>query len=177
MNPVHLTQPPHREAVSIQHGRGAEENIPYFPEGNVAAPPFMVVSPLTVDERPNIPINAATAEWITPRSSRDQGVGVPPFKAWPRQFHSEAYSFDGMYILPQEDQIGPVQIPADPRAWQQLALVAAGQRQRPEVAGWSAPTYGEQYEQPVAQYSLGSGIAQIQDPATVALAIGWGYVG
>jgi hypothetical protein len=163
MNPAHLTRPvATREPVSAasQH-----PDVPYFPEGGVAAPPFMLVSPLTKESgngQANELVGPATAEWIQLSASHEQGVGVPPFKRWPRQFHTEAYSFDRLYVMPHPDQVGPINDTL---------------RNRPEKAGWSVPKYGEQYQQPVAGGSMGTGPMNIRDPSTVALAIGWGYIG
>ena len=139
--------------------------VPYFPEGGVAAPPDMVVSPRTMtpgNGQANELVGPATADWVTLKSSAEQGVGVPPFKRWPRQFHTEAYHFDSLVLMPLPDQVGPIND----------ALI-----NRPAKSGWSKPRYGEQYEQPVAAAGMGTGVANIRDPATVAYAVGWGYIG
>lgn len=140
---------------------------PYFPEGGVAAPPFMIVNPLShgPDSFPgngtaNQLTGPATAEWIRLRDSHEQGVGVPGFKAWPRQFHTEAFNFNSIDVMPFPDQLGPPPIPT----------------QRPVRSGWSAPKYSEQYEQQTSSYSIAD-LMQTSDPASQAFAIGWGYVG
>lgn len=163
MHAAHLLTPiATRETVTVQHGRGSPEGVPYFPEGGVAAPPDMIVSPLTSQWLPNVAVGPPTVEFIQQRQSEEQGIGVPRFKAWPRQQHSEAYNFDTLAILPQQDQVGPIND----------ILI-----NRPEKAGWSAPYSQYQYEQPVSTYGLGSGVSQLRDPATLAYAVGWGYVG
>jgi hypothetical protein len=163
MNPAHLTRPvATRENASVA---SRHQQAPYFPEGGVAAPPFMIVSPLTKEPgngQANELVGPATAEWVQLSASHEQGVGVPPFKRWPRQFHTEAYSFDRLYTMPFPDQVGPINDTL---------------RNRPEKAGWSVPKNSEQYEQPIAAGGMGTGIMNIRDPATVALAVGWGYVG
>ena len=140
---------------------------PYFPEGGVAAPPFMIVNPVShgPDSFPgngtvNQLVGPATAEWKEVRDSHFQGQGVPPFKRWPRQFHSEAYNFDSLAIMPFPDQLGPPPIPT----------------QRPMHVGWSTPKYAEQYQDSVAEHSIAD-LMQTNDPASLAFAIGWGYVG
>lgn len=140
---------------------------PYFPEGGVAAPPFMVVNPLShgPDTFPgngtaNQLLGPAVAEWIQVRDSKEQGVGVPGFKRWPRQFHSEAYNFSSLGIMPFPDQLGPPPLPT----------------QRPVKQGWSVPKFSEQYEQSVGAHSLAD-LMQTADPASQAFALGWGYVG
>lgn len=137
---------------------------PYFPNGAVATPPDMIVSPVSHSPgngQTNELVGPATAEWVTPRQSHEQGIGVPPFKQWARQFHAATFNLDTLAIMPQADQVGPIN---------NLLI------NRPHKTGWSAPSYGEQYEQPVAQYGVG-GIANLRDPATVAYALGWGYIG
>jgi len=176
MHAVHLNHTsPVREQPSVA---SRSDLAPYFPEGGVAAPPFMIVSPVSHSDgsfpgngTPNDLVGPAAADWVVLRASDEQGVGVPAFKRWPRQFHSETYDLSSMAIMPLPDQVGP--IPSGPG--EQLLVKNAGQR--PEVAGWSAPVYGEQYEQPIAAAGLGSGVANLADPATVAYAIGWGYIG
>lgn len=140
---------------------------PYFPEGGVAAPPFMIVNPLSHDDdsfpgngTANQLLGPADARWIRVRDSDEQGVGVPRFKAWPRQFHTEAFNFTSLDIMPFPDQLGPPPVPT----------------QRPMKAGWSAPKFGEQYQQNTGAYSMQE-LAQTADPASIAFAIGWGYVG
>lgn len=140
---------------------------PYFPEGGVAAPPFMIVNPVSHSQGSfpgngtfNDLLGPVSAEWIEIRDSHEQGVGVPAFKAWPRQFHSEAYNFSTLSIMPFPDQLGPLPIPT----------------QRPVKQGWSVPKYGEQYQQSTAEHSIAD-LMQTADPASVAFAIGWGYVG
>ena len=140
---------------------------PYFPEGGVAAPPFMIVNPLSHGDEsfpgngtPNQLLGPAVAEWIEVRDSKEQGVGVPKFKRWPRQFHSEAYNFSTLGIMPFPDQLGPPPLPT----------------QRPVKVGWSVPKYSEQYERSVGAHSL-QDLAQTADPASIAFALGWGYVG
>ena len=170
MNPALLEHPTAaRHPVTVEHGH--DPRVPYFPEGGVAAPPDMVVSPRTISPGNGQPNELAglpaSVEWVRIRDSHEQGVGVPPFKRWPRQFHSEAYNFDSLYILPHEDQVGP--IPEE--------LV-----NRPVKAGWSVPRFYEQYRGlgagPVdAGNTAGGGVANLQDPASIAYAIGWGYVG
>jgi hypothetical protein len=166
VNPAHLTRPTGVRAqpsVASQH-----PDVPYFPNGGVAAPPNMIVSPLShgPDSFPgngsaNELVGPADARWIQLRASDEQGVGVPPFKRWPSQFHSEAYNFNSLDIMPLPDQIGAM--PFDTV-------------NRPSKAGWSVPTNSEQYEQPIASGSMGTGVANLQDPASVAYAIGWGYL-
>jgi hypothetical protein len=139
---------------------------PWFPEGGVAAPDGMVVSPLTKDVangQPNQLVGPATAEWVVLRDSHVQGQGVPSFKQWPRQFHSEAYNFNQQDFMPFPDQVGPI--------------LLAEQNAKAEVQGWSVPKYYEQYQENVADSSLGTGVVNTSDPSSVALAIGWGYVG
>ncbi|HET7047872.1 MAG TPA: hypothetical protein VFI54_06330 [Solirubrobacteraceae bacterium] len=177
MNPaLHHSRPiKDRETAGVD---SQHPDVPYFPNGGVAAPPFMIVSPLSHSPgtapgngSANELVGPATAEWVKIRSSDSQGVGVPPFKRWPRQFHTEAYNFDSLAIMPLPDQVGP--IPAG--VGNQLAAVnSVGQRS--EKAGWSTPKYGEQYEQPIGQYGLAS-LMQTNDPASQAFAIGWGFVG
>ena len=141
---------------------------PWFPEGGVAAPPFMVVNPLSHGEdtfpgngTPNQLVNSATAEWTVLRASHEQGVGVDPNRRWPRQFHTEAYNFGSLDVMPFPDQIGPMYL---------------SNLNRTEKAGWSVPKYGEQYQQSAAQTSM-QDLMQTTDPASLAFAIGWGYVG
>jgi hypothetical protein len=141
---------------------------PYFPEGGVAAPPFMVVNPLShgPDSFPgngsaNQLTGPASAEWIKPRASHEQGYGVDPNRRWPRQFHSEAYNFGSLDVMPFPDQVGPVYL---------------ANLNRPEKAGWSVPKYGEQYHESTAQLSIND-LMQTRDPASLAFALGWGYVG
>lgn len=141
--------------------------VPYFPEGGVAAPPFMIVNPLSHGDEsfpgngtPNQLLGPAVAEWIQIRDSKEQGVGVPQFKRWPRQFHSEAFYFGSLDVMPFPDQLGPPPIPT----------------QRTVKQGWSVPKNSEQYEQSVGQQALGD-LMQTNDPASQAFAIGWGYVG
>lgn len=166
MNPTKLTHTTAtREPVTTHHGHS--QHVPYFPEGGVAAPPEMIVSPLTkspgngqTNELFNLP---ATVEWVRLYQSHEQGVGVPPFKRWPRQFHSEAYNFDSLDIMPHEDQVGPIRD----------ELI-----NRPIRVGQAVPRFYEQYTRPVdAGNTAGGGVANIADPAGLALAIGWGYVG
>lgn len=140
---------------------------PYFPEGGVAAPPFMIVNPVShgADTFPgngtvNDLLGPATAVWHEVRDSDYQGVGVPSFKRWARQFHSETYNFDSLAVMPAPDQLGPLPLPT----------------QRPVKVGWSVPKNSEQYEQSIAQGSL-QDLMQTNDPASQAFAIGWGYVG
>lgn len=138
---------------------------PYWPNGGVAAPPYMVVSPLSKTPgsgQANELVGPATADWIQLRASDEQGVGVPPFKKWARQFHTEAYNLASIDVMPLPDQIGPVRDD----------LV-----NRPVKHGWSVPKNSEQYQQPIASGSMGTGVANLQDPATVAYAVGWGYIG
>jgi hypothetical protein len=176
MNPAHYR---HKTAVRQAPSVASQSDVvPYFPNGGVAAPPFMIVNPVSTSRgvdpgngTPNDLVGPATADWIVLLSSHAQGVGVPKFKSWPRQFHSERYDHSSMAVLPLPDQVGP--IPSAPGE-EQLVNNAG---QRPEKHGWSAPYYGEQYEQPIASQSLGSGVANIRDPATVAYTIGWGYIG
>lgn len=168
MNPALLSHPTAvREAVGARHGHAA---VPYFPEGGVAAPPDMIVSPLTKSPgngQPNELIGPATVEWIKIRDSHEQGMGVPPFKRWPRQFHSEAYNFDSLAILPHEDQVGYIRD----------ELI-----NRPVRVGQSVPRFYEHYRGlgagPVdSGNTAGGGIVNIRDPASISLALGWGYVG
>lgn len=142
-------------------------DVPYFPEGGVAAPPFMIVNPLSHGDNSfpgngttNELLGPATAEWHEVRDSHEQGRGVPAFKAWPRQFHSEAYNFSTLAIMPFPDQLGPPPIPT----------------QRPVKAGWSTPKYAEQYQASIGEQSIAD-LMQTNDPASLAFAIGWGYVG
>jgi hypothetical protein len=163
MHPAHFKHPTATRAQPSEASRSPE--APYFPEGGVAAPPFMIVNPLSKDVgngQPNELAGPATADWQIIPDSHAQGQGVPAFKKWPRQFHSEAYAHDRLWIMPFPDQVGPID-----------DLL----RNRPEKAGWSVPTYSEQYEQPVAMGGMGSGVANLRDPATAAYATGWGYVG
>jgi hypothetical protein len=165
VNPALLTHPVGlRESVSTEHGH--HPDVPYFPEGGVAAPPDMIVSPRTISPgngQANELIGPATVDWVRIKDSEEQGVGVPPFKRWPRQFHSEAYNFDVLAIMPHEDQVGPIR--------EELV-------NRPVKAGWSVPRYGEQYTPALDPgNTAGGGVANLQDPATIAYAIGWGYVG
>jgi hypothetical protein len=140
---------------------------PYFPEGGVAAPPFMVVNPLSHGPNSfpgngttNQLLGPATASWKEVRDSDYQGVGVPAFKRWPRQFHTEAFNFTGLSIMPLPDQLGPLPLPT----------------QRPVKVGWSVPKNSEQYERSIGAQSLAD-LMQTNDPASQAFAIGWGYVG
>lgn len=142
---------------------------PYFPNGGVAAPPFMIVNPVSHGPQSfpgngsaNELVGPATAEWVQLRASDEQGVGVPKFKRWPRQFHSETYNHDTLHVMPFPDQVGPV--PFD-------------NVNRPSKAGWSVPKNSEQYEQSIASGGMGTGVANLRDPATVAYAIGWGFLG
>jgi hypothetical protein len=166
---------PIRQSPSVQ---SQHPDVPYFPNGQVAAPPNMIVNPVSHgpssfpgNGTPNDLIGQAAASWETLTQSMEQGVGVPAFKRWPRQFHSETYDLSSMAIMPLPDQVGPV--PSGPG--EQLLVNNAGQRR--EIAGWSMPRYGEQYEQPIAAAGMGTGVANLRDPATVAYAIGWGYIG
>ena len=143
-------------------------DAPWFPEGGVAAPPFMIVNPISHGPgdfpglgTPNQLVGPATAEWEVLRDSYEQGKGVDPGRRWPRQHHSEPYYFESLTNMPFPDQIGPIYLT---------------NLNRPEKAGWSVPKYGEQYQQPTGQYSIPSGM-QTRDPRTLAFAIGWGYVG
>jgi hypothetical protein len=176
VNPAHLQHAqPVREAPSVA---SQSELAPYFPNGGVAAPPFMIVSPLSHSPgtdpgngTPNQIIGPPTAEWIIPRASDTQGRGVPAFKRWARQFHSEAYDHSSMLVMPFPDQVAA--IPSGPDEEQLVNDV----HQRTEKAGWSMPVYGEQYEQPIAAAGMGTGPINIADPRSVAFALGWGYVG
>lgn len=163
MHPVHLSQP--SAARARVSAASQSPDAPYFPNGGVAAPPFMIVNPLSKspgDGQPNELVGPASAQWVQLRDSDEQGVGVPKFKRWARQFHTEAYNHDSIVVMPLPDQVGPI-----PDHY----------RDRPEKAGWSVPKNSEQYEQPIAMGSMGSSVANLQDPVTVAYAIGWGYVG
>lgn len=142
--------------------------VPYFPEGGAAAPPFMIVNPLShgPDTAPgngsaNELVGPATAEWIIPRASHEQGIGVDPNRRWPRQFHSEAYNFTSLDIMPFPDQVGPMYLT---------------NLNRPEKAGWSVPKFAEQYEASAGEQSIAD-LMQTTDPASIAFALGWGYVG
>ena len=142
-------------------------DAPYFPEGGVAAPPFMIVNPVSHSPGSfpgngtvNQLVGPAVAEWIEVRDSKEQGVGVPPFKRWPRQFHNAAFNFTSIDVMPFPDQLGPPPVPT----------------QRPIRVGWSVPKYAEQYERSTASHSM-QDLAQTADPASIAFAIGWGYVG
>jgi len=144
-------------------------DAPYFPNGGVAAPPNMIVSPLSHGPQsfpgngsPNELVGPATADWIQLRASDEQGVGVPAFKRWPRQFHSEAYNFDSLAIMPLPDTVGPLP----------YEMV-----NRPSKAGWSVPKNSEQYEQSIASGGMGTGVANLKDPSSIAYAIGWGSMG
>jgi hypothetical protein len=106
-------------------------------------------------------VGPASAEWLEIRDSHEQGRGVDPGRRWPRQHHVESYHMDQLAIFPFPDQLGPGY---------------TTHQTRPEKAGWSAPKYYEQYQQPVGQYSLADTV-QTRDPATLAFAVGWGYVG
>jgi hypothetical protein len=159
---VYQRQPSHDSPIQ------ADAQVPYFPEGGVAAPPYMIVNPVShgPDSFPgngsaNQLVGQAAATWLRMRDSDEQGIGVPPFKRWPRQFHSETYNFDKLSILPFPDQLGPIYL-------QNL--------NRPEKAGWSVPKYGEQYQQSIGERSVAD-LMQTNDPASLAFAIGWGYVG
>jgi hypothetical protein len=144
-------------------------DAPWFPEGGVAAPPFMLVNPLShgADDFPgpgtaNQLLGPATAEWVTMRDSYEQGRGVDPGRQWPRQHHSEAYDFESqLTFMPFPDQIGPEYI---------------SNLNRPEKAGWSIPRFSEQYQQSAAERSIAD-LMQTNDPSAQAFAIGWGYVG
>lgn len=177
MNLVHYKHKvAHREGPAVA---SQSDLAPYYPNGGVAAPPFMIVSPISHSPgtdpgngTPNAFVGPPAAEWIILRSSDEQGRGVPKFKRWPRQFHSETYDHSSPAIMPFPDQVAP--IPSGPG---QPPPQVWDYGQRPEVAGWSMPTYGEQYEQPIAAQSLGTGVANLKDPSSVAYAIGWGYIG
>jgi hypothetical protein len=163
MNPAHMAHPV--AARPAQAHASQSPDAPYWPNGGVAAPPNMIVSPLSKtpgNGQANELAGPATADWIQLRASDEQGVGVPPFKKWPRQFHTEAYNFASVDVMPLPDQVGPV---------------GDHIRNRPEKYGWSVPKFSEQYEQKIANDSMGTGVANLQDPATVAYAVGWGYLG
>lgn len=152
-------------ARPAQSHASQSSEAPYWPNGGVAAPPFMIVSPLSKtpgNGQANELAGPATADWIQLRASDEQGVGVPPFKKWARQFHTEAYNLCSIDVMPLRDQVGPV---GD-------HLI-----NRPVKHGWSVPKFSEQYQQGIADSSMGSSVANLQDPATVAYAIGWGYLG
>jgi len=145
-----------------------EVEQPYFPEGGVAAPPFMIVNPVShgPDSFPgpgtsNQLVGPATAEWIRIRDSHEQGVGVDPNRRWPRQFHNATFNFNALDIMPFPDQIGPEYV---------------SNLNRPEKAGWSVPKYAEQYEKSTGVHSIAD-LMQTNDPASQAFAIGWGYIG
>lgn len=143
---------------------------PYFPEGGVAAPPFMIVNPLSNGTGgptemmgngvQNELVGPVTAEWIEVRDSHEQGVGVPRFKAFARNFHVVPMNFGSLDVMPFPDQLGPVPV----------------NTQRPAKIGWSVPKFGEQYHRQTAVFSIAD-LMQTRDPASVAFAIGWGYVG
>lgn len=70
-----------------------------------------------------------------PRQSAEQGIGRSPGQRWPHMPHVEQYNYDALSNM----------------AWHQ------GEQVRPEVQGWSAPTFYEQspsshfdYEMPIA---------------------------
>lgn len=142
---------------------------PWFPEGGAAAPPFMIVNPLShgPDDfpglgTPNQILGPPTADWVQLKDSDEQGKGVDPGRRWPRQHHTEAYDFESqLSIMPFPDQVGPEYI---------------SNLNRPEKAGWSVPKFAEQYEQSAAERSIAD-LMQTNDPAAQAFAIGWGYVG
>jgi hypothetical protein len=174
---VHPRGPQRRSAGDARdHERQPDQDLiyaeptdqPWFPEGGVAAPPYMIVNPLSHgphsfpgDGTPNELVGPATAEWIKPRASHEQGIGVDPGRRWPRQFHTGAFNFDSLSIMPAPDQIGPIYL---------------ANLNRPEKAGWSVPKYGEQYMQSAAERSVAD-LVQTRDPAGMAFAVGWGYVG
>ena len=169
MNPALLAHPTATRApVTTEDGH--HPDVPYFPEGGVAAPPDMIVSPLTKSPgsgQPNELIGPATVEWVKTRDSHEQGVGVPPFKRWPRQFHSEAYNFNSLDVMPHQDQVGPIS---------EITI------NRPVKVGQSVPRFYEQYKGlgagPVdAANTAGGSVANLRDPAGIALALGWGYMG
>jgi hypothetical protein len=167
MNPTHLIHTTGTRASVSEASRSPD--APYFPEGGVAASPNMIVNPLSHGPQsfpgngsPNELVGPATADWVQLRASDDQGVGVPPFKKWARQFHSEAYNHGPLYTMPLPDQVGPIN----------NSLI-----NRPAKSGWSKPTFSEQYYQPIAAGGMGTGVANIADPASVAYATGWGYIG
>jgi hypothetical protein len=176
---MHVTQLRHKQAVREAPSVASQDpNVPYFPHGGVAAPPFMVVSPVSHgpdsfpgNGTPNDLVGQAAADWVVLQQSREQGVGVPPFKRWPRQFHAATFNHATLSVLPFPDQVLPV--PSGPGE----SLAVNEQGQRPERAGWSMPRYGEQYEQPISDAGMGTGVANIRDPKSVAYAIGWGYIG
>lgn len=176
MNPTHYkTKRPLRKPVGHE---SQHPEVAYFPNGMVAAPPFLITSPVSHSDgsfpgngTPNDLIGPPDARWITLRASDEQGRGVPAFKRWARQFHSETYDHSSMAVMPHPDQVAAIPSgPGDP-------LIVKNHGQRRERAGWSAPIYGEQYEQPIAAQGLGTGVANIRDPQSVAYAIGWGYIG
>lgn len=180
MNPAHLQHSiPHRASAGDErfykrnpaddevyaHGN---PQVPYFPEGGAAAPPYMVVNPLTHTTgtqpgggTPNLLVGPADARWHRIRDSDEQGVGVDPNRRWPRQFHSEAYNFGSLDVMPFPDQIGPMYL---------------SNLNRPVKAGWSVPKFSEQYQESTGQRSIDD-LMQTRDPASMAFAIGWGYVG
>ncbi len=176
MNFTHLTHPVAQRQTAgdpRNHKRDPSQDLvyadpveqPWFPEGGVAAPNRMIVSPRTVDVghgQANELVGPATVEWIKPRASHEQGVGVPPFKRWARQIHAEAYNFNALDVMPFPDQIGPMYLE---------------NINRPERAGWSVPKFYEQYQHAPADASMGTGVVNTRDPAGMAFAIGWGYVG
>jgi hypothetical protein len=176
MHPVHLK---HKTAVrELPSVASQSKDVPYFPNGGVAAPPFMVVSPVSHgadsfpgNGTPNDLIGQAAASWQILPQSAEQGHGVPGFKKWPRSFHSATFDLSSLHVMPFPDQAMPV--PSGPGE----SLQVNNAFQRAEVAGWSAPYYGEQYEQGIADAGVGTGVANLQDPATVAYAIGWGFIG
>jgi hypothetical protein len=144
---------------------------PYFPEGGVAAPPFMIVNPISHGPEdfpgggtPNQLVGQAAASWVQLRASDEQGIGVDPNRRWPKQHHSATFNFTSLDLMPFPDQLGP------------YFGSYYDNVNRPVKAGWSVPKYGEQYEQQTASYSIGD-LSQTADPASVAFAIGWGYVG
>jgi hypothetical protein len=167
MNPATMMRPISDRAQPSVASRSPD--APYFPEGGVAAPPFMIVNPLSHGPQsfpgngsPNELVGPATADWVKLKDSDEQGVGVPAFKRWPRQFHSEAYNHGGLSVMPLPDTVGPV---------------AFDIVNRPSKAGWSVPKNSEQYEQSIASAGMGTGVANLKDPSSVAYAIGWGSMG
>jgi hypothetical protein len=155
----------HHKREPARAGRDLPAPAPYFPEGGVAAPPYMIVNPRTMSPgngQPNELIGPATAEWIKPRASHEQGIGVDPNRRWARQFHSETYDFNSLDVLPFPDQLGPA------------GLI---NQDRPAKAGWSVPKNYRQYQQSPADDSVGSGPINTSDPASMAFAIGWGFLG
>jgi len=164
-DPRHYQRQPSQD-LPYAHGIA---DAPWFPEGGVAAPPFMVVNPLSHGAAdfpglgtPNTIWGPPTAEWQQIRASHEQGVGVDPGRKWPRQHHTEPYDFESqLAIMPFPDQIGPIYL---------------ANLNRPEKAGWSVPKFSEQYQQSAAERSVAD-LMQTRDPAAVAFAVGWGYVG